>query len=233
MWSKINGTVTLTLIVHEKWVKKCPNQDFDGLITFTLRATCEFSWCCVWFRAGKWGTRQLCSDESHRVSGGGRQRSPEARAAVLQAPLWVHEGGTAVSVLISCCPTRMFLFARSDCSGSCFDNRTRLRHTEWKEPPTFPGFGESRHLRHRVEMKAPVWSLPSWSKGLGCCSVCHYRATVLLFLALSLHGWGSKLITVSFRLQSCVCSSCLGGGSQLGQGGRAPTSPSSFTDSRS
>lgn len=60
----------------------------------------------------------------------------------------------------------------------------------------------------------------------------------VVFLAISLRGRGSKLVTVSFRLQSRAFSSCSGGfGSQLG--GRKSHSPhpsklplSWFTDSR-
>lgn len=94
-------------------------------------------------------------------------------------------------------------------------------------------------------MKAPLWSLPlSWSKESGCCSLCRYGATVLLFFWLFLwKARGSKLVTVSFRLQSQTFSSCLGGwGSGVGPCcGKEESPPPStslklsswqFTDSR-
>lgn len=73
-------------------------------------------------------------------------------------------------------------------------------------------------------MKAPLWSLPlSWSKESGCCSLCRYGATVLLFFWLFLwKARGSKPVTVSFRLQSWTFSSW-GMGSLLWEG-RVPSS---------
>lgn len=65
-----------------------------------------------------------------------------------------------VLVLSSYCPTRMSLFAHCNCTGCSFNNQASLASSAVERTPTFPGFGESRHLRHRVEMKAPVWSLP-------------------------------------------------------------------------
>lgn len=88
---------------------------------------------------------------------------------------------------------------------------------------------ESRHLRRWAEMKALLRGLPlSWSKGPGCCSLCRCGATVLLFLAVSLRGRGSKLVTVSFRLQSRAFSSCLGGVGIPAGGKEEPPHPPSF-----
>lgn len=123
---------------------------------------------------------------------------------ILQDPFWSISSWLARFCLLSVTITVSFV------------SHTGSRRAQWKDtpPPHAPtapsGFSASRHLHHGVEMKVPLWALLPWSKGLGCCSLYHYRPTVLLFLALSLHGWGSKLITVSFRLQSCVCSSCWG-----------------------
>lgn len=115
----------------------------------------------------------------------------------------------------------MFLFTQCSCDDCSFVSHTQLYHTLSVEKiATSPQLGvrsfESRHLRRWAEMKAPLRGLPlSWSKGPGCCSLCCYRATVLLFLVVSLGGRGSKLVTVSFRLQSRAFSSCWGGGSLL------------------
>lgn len=93
---------------------------------------------CVCFHAGKRGTCELCSDESHRGSGRGRQRCPEAWATVLQAPLRVHEGGTKYDrncvALVCFCLARVFLFAQCDCNACSFVSHTGSCHAQRKDP---------------------------------------------------------------------------------------------------
>lgn len=121
-----------------------------------------------------------------------------------------------VSALVCFRLTRVFLLAPCDCNACSFVNHTRSRHTQWKDPPTPPGFGESRHLRHRVEMKVPLGP-----------PVLIKRPGVLLALPRQGHSsvvFGSFFAWLRikadnsyyFRLQSHVCSSCLGGGEVLG-----------------
>lgn len=107
------------------------------------------------------------------------------------------------------------MFTRRNCDVHSCVAHTQLYHTQWVERTATPRLrGESRHLQWWAEIKALLWGLPlAWSKGPGCCSLCCYGATVLLFfLAVSLRDRGSKLVTVSFRLQSRAFSSCWGEG---------------------
>lgn len=130
------------------------------------------------------------------------------------------------------------MFTRRNCDVHSCVAHTQLYHTQWVERTATPRLrGESRHLQWWAEIKALLWGLPlAWSKGPGCCSLCRYGATVLLFfLAVSLRDRGSKLVTVSFRLQSRAFSSCWGegGGDSLLWRGRTPHLPFWwFTDSR-
>lgn len=135
----------------------------------------------------------------------------------------------------------MFLFTQCNCDDRSFVSHTQLYHTLSVEIIATPQLGvrrfESRHLRRWVEMKALGASLCPDQKAWGAA---HSAATGPLscyFLAVSLRGRGSKLVTVSFRLQSRAFSSCWGGmGSLLGRRKSPPTSPelpfSWFTDSR-
>lgn len=116
----------------------------------------------------------------------------------------------------------MWLYTQCNSNDYSFESPTCTIHCQWKQTATHR-FGEKRWEQTPASLRgdeSPSPGPPSvLIKRPGCCSFCHYRPTVLLFLAVSLRGRGSKLVTVSFLLQCRACSSCWGGG------GRSLTSP--------
>lgn len=85
----------------------------------------------------------------------------------------------------------MWLYTQCNSNDHSFESPTCTIHCQWKQTATHR-FGEKRWEQTPALLRgdeSPSPGPPSvLIKRPGCCSFCHYRPTVLLFLAVSLRG---------------------------------------------